>query len=43
MCFKIWALKGFTDHTQSAIITEDHGPSVGFENVSQILPRPAVN
>lgn len=39
VCFKIWALKDFTDHTQSGVATDDYGPGAEFENVSKILPR----
>jgi hypothetical protein len=42
VCFKIWALKDFTDHTQSGITTEDYGPGADFEDVSKILPRSAI-
>jgi hypothetical protein len=37
VCFKIWALKHFTDHTQSGITTEDLGHGTGSEDVSKIL------
>ena len=41
VCFKNWALKDFTDHTQGGITTEDYALASGadFEDVvSKILP-----
>jgi hypothetical protein len=38
VCSKIWALKDFTNRTQSGITTEDYGPGADFEDG---LPRSA--